>query len=175
MWSVNARRRTAGCIPVRSSSTCTRTLDGPARLADRDAWFGGSVAMGPRDYIKTSALVDPERKSRFRAAVCYDAQNGPTQEGGPKERRMFRASRWVATIVAGAMMALTVGSLAGCNLLKPKKKGAFNEACQNDIDCESMSCSPYGSICTKDCTYDKDCGGDLVCRAKDIGTGDYCS
>jgi hypothetical protein len=64
---------------------------------------------------------------------------------------------------------------AGCDLLKSKSKKPFGEECAADADCESLECATYGSICTKSCTYDKDCGGSFVCRAKDVGSGNQCS
>lgn len=87
---------------------------------------------------------------------------------------MVRAKRAFAGLMAAGMIAVLIGG-AGCSLLKPKKKGQFSEACQDNTDCESLQCSSYGNICTKDCTYDKDCGGDLVCRSKDEGSGEACA
>lgn len=67
-------------------------------------------------------------------------------------------------------------SSGGCDLLKGKsEKKAFAEACTQAADCESGECATYGSICTKGCTFDKDCGSGLVCRVKDVGTGNECS
>ena len=78
----------------------------------------------------------------------------------------------------GAMIALFLGLGAiGCGFLKqeePEKK-AFGVACAKDTDCASLQCAATGSICTKSCTYDKDCGDGLVCRAKDTGSGLECS
>lgn len=87
------------------------------------------------------------------------------------ERRGVRASAWAMLGFFGVMLAL--GS--GCDLLGSKKKKAFGEACVADLDCETSECATYGSICSKSCTYDKDCGGDLVCRVRDSGTGGQCA
>ncbi|MFT3773181.1 MAG: hypothetical protein QM820_47990 [Minicystis sp.] len=70
--------------------------------------------------------------------------------------------------------ALMAGSLGGCKFLKKEKK-AFGQECVTDLDCVDLMCSTTGNICTKTCTYDKDCGGDLVCRTKDDGSGNWCS
>lgn len=67
-----------------------------------------------------------------------------------------------------ALMALSLG---GCK----KKKKAFGVECATDLDCESLTCSTTGNICSKTCTYDADCGGDLVCRRKDDNSGNWCS
>lgn len=77
--------------------------------------------------------------------------------------------------VAVVLASVVAGSLGGCKLLKPKEKKAFGADCQDDLDCESLTCSTTGNICSKSCTYDKDCGGDLVCRRKDDGSGQWCS
>jgi hypothetical protein len=82
---------------------------------------------------------------------------------------------------AGAVVfaALMAGSLGGCKLLKPKEKKAFGAECVTDLDCESLTCSTDGNICSKSCTYDKECAGgtgDLVCRTKGDGTNaNWCS
>lgn len=73
------------------------------------------------------------------------------------------------------LAAFMVVSMGGCKLLKGKQKKPFGEECVTDLDCESLSCSTYGNICSKTCTYDKDCGGDYVCRIKDDRSGNYCS
>jgi len=68
--------------------------------------------------------------------------------------------------------------LAGCGLLKggsEEEKKGFGQECAKDTDCGSAECAAYGSICTKGCTYDRECGEGLVCRAKDTGTGMQCS
>jgi hypothetical protein len=76
----------------------------------------------------------------------------------------------------GALFALFSASSGGCDLLKSKsEKKAFNEACAQATDCESGECATYGSICTKSCTFDKDCGTGLVCRVKEVGSGNECS
>jgi hypothetical protein len=79
------------------------------------------------------------------------------------------------TAAAGVVVVLVAGSLCACSFFKPKPKKQFGEDCTSPFDCDSMQCSTYGSICTKDCTYDKDCGADLVCRGQDTGTGSQCS
>jgi hypothetical protein len=71
--------------------------------------------------------------------------------------------------------ALMAARLGGCKLLKPKAKGALGVDCVTDLDCESLMCSTTGNVCSKACTYDKDCGGDLVCRRKDDNSGNWCS
>src|SRR5262245_52418626 len=76
---------------------------------------------------------------------------------------------------AGMWLLLFIASAAACDLLKSKSKKPFGEECATDADCESLECATYGSICTKSCTYDKDCGGSYVCRAKDVGSGNQCS
>lgn len=85
------------------------------------------------------------------------------------------SARIGALSVMTALVALfSVGS--GCDMLKGKaEKKAFAEACAQAADCESGECATYGSICTKSCTFDKDCGSGLVCRAKDTGNGNECS
>lgn len=86
-----------------------------------------------------------------------------------------RAKRAGAVLMLGAWLALFSAAAGGCDIFKEKEKKAFAEACVQGADCESLACATYGSICTKDCTYDKDCGGDLVCRVKDTGAGSECS
>lgn len=82
--------------------------------------------------------------------------------------------RWMgASVMAGAFAASMAGSLLGCNLLKPKK--AYGESCTMPTDCVSMDCVSYGSVCTKDCIYDKDCGDGWVCRQKEDGPGEHCA
>ncbi len=86
------------------------------------------------------------------------------------------AKRIGALSMMTALVALFSVASGGCDLLKSKsEKKAFAEACTQAVDCESGECATYGSICTKGCTYDKDCGSGLVCRAKDTGTGSECS
>ena len=88
-----------------------------------------------------------------------------------------RGAKIGGALVLAATFALLQASV-GCGLLsqeKEEQKKAFGVECAKDIDCESSSCAPYGSICTKGCTYDRDCGDTLVCRSKDSGTGLLCS
>jgi hypothetical protein len=87
---------------------------------------------------------------------------------------MHWSSRVGGSVVAVVFAALMVGSLGGCKFLKKEKK-AFGLECVTDLDCESLTCSTTGNICTKTCTYDTDCGGDLVCRRKDDNSGNWCS
>jgi hypothetical protein len=75
--------------------------------------------------------------------------------------------------MTGTLFLLASGG--GCKLLKPQEKKPFAAECTNDTDCESLQCSTYGSICTKSCTYDTECGGDLVCRDNDKGVGQLCA
>lgn len=78
----------------------------------------------------------------------------------------------------GALAALAVFlplmTAAGCKLFNKEKK-PFGEDCQSDEDCESLECATYGSVCTKACTYDRECGGGFVCRARDGRPGDACA
>lgn len=80
--------------------------------------------------------------------------------------------------VVGAMALLAVllplTSLAGCKLLNREKK-QFGEDCTTDTDCESLECATYGSVCTKTCVYEKECGAGYVCRARDGKPGDACA
>lgn len=70
---------------------------------------------------------------------------------------------------------LPLTTLAGCKLFNKEKK-QFGEDCQSDDDCESLECGTYGSVCTKACTYDRECGAGFVCRARDAGRpGDVCA
>jgi hypothetical protein len=84
------------------------------------------------------------------------------------------AARFYTVVAAGIFMAVATASAGGCGFLKPKKR-AFAEACSSDTDCESLDCAAQGNICTKACTYNKECGGDYVCRQKDDGTADHCA
>jgi hypothetical protein len=88
---------------------------------------------------------------------------------------MLWSRRMGAGVGAAVFAALMAGSLGGCKLLKPKEKKAFGADCVTDLDCESLTCSTTGNICTKSCTYDADCGGDIVCRRKDDNSGNWCS
>lgn len=78
----------------------------------------------------------------------------------------------------GALAALAVFlplvTAAGCKLFNKEKK-PFGEDCQSDTDCESLECATYGSVCTKPCTYDKECGSGFACRARDGRPGDACA
>jgi len=78
-------------------------------------------------------------------------------------------------MLAGVFAALIAGSMGGCKLLKKEKK-AFGETCTVDTDCDSLHCSTFGNVCSKTCTYDKDCGGDMVCRgAGEEGAMNLCA
>src|SRR5262245_51339082 len=93
----------------------------------------------------------------------------------------MNAKHWIGRMGGGLMasvFAMTmVASLTstGCGLLKPKAKKQFGQECTQDLDCDSLSCATNGNICTKACSYDKDCGGDLVCRRNDDGVGQKCA
>lgn len=80
--------------------------------------------------------------------------------------------------IFGALALLAVflplATLSGCKLLNREKK-AFGEDCAADTDCDSLECATYGSVCTKGCSYDKDCGAGFVCRAHDGSPGDSCA
>lgn len=78
------------------------------------------------------------------------------------------------SLVAAVSLALLLAS-SGCDLLKPKAKKAYGQDCSADTDCESLTCATYGSVCSKACTYNKECEGGLVCRGKDEGPGQVCS
>lgn len=80
----------------------------------------------------------------------------------------------IAAIFVWALVLPLFGA-AGCKLLKPDTKKQFGEECTQDADCESTECATYGSVCTKNCTYDKECGGGYVCRARDGKPGDACA
>lgn len=70
---------------------------------------------------------------------------------------------------------LPLSTMAGCKLFNKEKK-QFGEDCASDEDCDSLECGTYGSMCTKGCTYDRDCGAGYVCRARDGGRpGDVCA
>jgi hypothetical protein len=59
----------------------------------------------------------------------------------------------------------------------PKPKKALGQDCTDGLGCESLTCSTVGNICSKTCTYDKECkdvAPDAVCRRKDEG-GSWCS
>lgn len=114
------------------------------------------------------------RRRRGRSVFVLRAALSKGLEGEVLMRGQ-RAAKVGAFLLLGAWGAmLSLG--AGCDMMKSgSSKKAFNEACVKDTDCESGECATYGSICSKSCTYDKDCGGDLVCRVKDVGTGNQCS
>ena len=77
-----------------------------------------------------------------------------------------------AALLGALGLALAVGS--GCGLAgKDKKK--FGEDCTKAADCESGECATYGSVCSKTCTYDSECGSGYVCRVRDDGPGSVCS
>src|SRR5512132_4350977 len=90
-------------------------------------------------------------------------------------KSMAWAQRVGVMAAASVLAAMTVASASGCNFLKPKAKKAFTETCSLDTDCESLDCAGQGNICSKPCTYNKDCGGGYVCRQKDDGSGDHCA
>jgi hypothetical protein len=81
-------------------------------------------------------------------------------KAGRPRGRVIR--RFVAALVFGAFAALSVSSVEGC---KPKQKGALGADCNDASDCDSALCSEATGVCSKACTYDKDCGGSLVCHA----------
>jgi len=70
--------------------------------------------------------------------------------------------RAVAGLVVGLVAALSISSIEGC---KPKPKGALGADCNDASDCESALCSEATGVCSKACTYDKDCTGGLICHA----------
>jgi hypothetical protein len=80
--------------------------------------------------------------------------------------------------IFGALALLAVfiplTSAAGCGLFSKDKK-QFGEDCTSDTDCDSLECAKYGSVCTKSCSYDKECGSGFVCRAKDGLPGSSCA
>ena len=86
-------------------------------------------------------------------------------------------SRVGAGMGALVLAALVAGSLGGCKLFKPKEKKLLGAECVNDLDCDSLTCSTTGNVCSQTCTYDKDCAGapGLVCRRKDDSSGNWCS
>jgi hypothetical protein len=77
-------------------------------------------------------------------------------------RKLSAFYRVATALVAGSLFALTVASVDGC---KPKQKKPIGVECDDGADCETNQCSDATGVCTKSCTYDKDCGADLVCRA----------
>jgi hypothetical protein len=77
--------------------------------------------------------------------------------------------------ILGALALLAVliplSSVVGCK----KDKKQFGEECTADTDCDSLECAQYGSMCTKTCNYDKECGAGFVCRAHDGRPGGSCA
>src|SRR6185312_13836338 len=61
----------------------------------------------------------------------------------------------------------------GCKLKRDKR--GFGEECVNAEDCTSEMCTTFGSICTKACTYDRECGKNLVCRSDGSAAGNSCA
>lgn len=88
---------------------------------------------------------------------------------------MQRAQR-TGVVAASLLAMMTAAIVSGCGFLK-KTEGnkAFAETCSLDSDCASHDCVGQGNICSKPCTYNKDCGGGYVCRQKDDGSGDHCA
>jgi hypothetical protein len=77
--------------------------------------------------------------------------------------------------VAVAASVLVAVMATGCSFLKPKPKKAFAETCAVDSECDSLDCAGQGNVCSKACQYNADCGGTLVCRQKDDGSGEHCT
>jgi hypothetical protein len=71
-------------------------------------------------------------------------------------------ARVMAGLFLGLFVAFSAASIGGC---KPKQKKALGADCNDATDCDSNLCSDATGVCSKSCTYDKECGGDLVCRA----------
>lgn len=88
---------------------------------------------------------------------------------------MKRVRQVGVAVAASLLVAVTAASATGCNLLKGKQQKAFAETCSQDSDCASSDCAGQGNICSKACTYNKDCGGGYVCRQKDDGSGEHCA
>jgi hypothetical protein len=84
-----------------------------------------------------------------------------------------KTGRFFGALAALALFVPLV-TAAGCNLFNKEKK-AFGEDCQSDTDCDTLECATYGSVCTKPCTYDRECGSGFVCRARDGRPGDACA
>lgn len=79
------------------------------------------------------------------------------------------------TAAAIVFAAMVMGSVGGCKAFKKKEKKGLGAECVADLDCTSLMCSTTGNVCSQACTYDKECGGDLVCRRKDDASGNWCS
>jgi hypothetical protein len=77
--------------------------------------------------------------------------------------------------VIASFLVVTFAGLTGCKLLKMPEKKAFGADCSTDLDCDSMKCQVHGKICSKTCTYDSECGGDLVCREESTANSFYCA
>jgi hypothetical protein len=86
-----------------------------------------------------------------------------------------QARRLGVGVAASVLVAVMAASAVGCGFLKPKTKKAFAETCAVDSDCDSLDCAGQGNVCSKACQYNADCGGTLVCRQKDDGSGDHCT
>jgi hypothetical protein len=92
------------------------------------------------------------------------------------ERR--RGATIGGALLGGWMLAALLGA-SGCGLLEGKKEEAaakkeIGQECAKDADCASGQCATVGGVCSKGCTYDRECGEGLVCRARDAG-GMQCS
>jgi hypothetical protein len=88
------------------------------------------------------------------------------QAGRGARRALHRA---VAGLSLGLLVALGVSAIGGC---KPKQKKALGADCNDASDCDSALCSEATGVCSRTCTYDKECGGDLVCRAMSEATNE---
>ncbi len=84
----------------------------------------------------------------------------------------FQARRLGVAMAASVLAAVMA---TGCGFLKPKSNKAYAEACVVDSDCASLDCAGQGNVCSKACQYNADCGGTMVCRQKDDGSGDHCA
>ncbi|HEY4119437.1 MAG TPA: hypothetical protein VGM56_16330 [Byssovorax sp.] len=82
--------------------------------------------------------------------------------------------RGAGFVLAALTCALITVLAQGCKLKKPTDR-QFGDACGNDYECESGSCTPAGEFCTKPCTYDRDCGKGLVCRHDSTAAGHSCA
>ena len=91
-------------------------------------------------------------------------------------KAMQRAQRTGVVAAASLLAMMAAASASGCGFLKRSQANkAFAETCSLDSDCASLDCVGQGNICSKPCTYNKDCGGAFVCRQKDDGSGDHCA